>query len=132
MGARLFWTFRTYVSRRGEEEVSTWYDLQSPKTQAAFDQRIRALAQMQLNEWSDPYTKRLKGDGAGLIEIRFFADRVQQRPIGFFGPGRGEFTILICAIEQGDEFIPRDAIDIAVRRKREVLQDARSRIFPVD
>jgi hypothetical protein len=126
------WTFRTFVSGRGEEEVSGWYDAQSPKVQAAFDQRIRTLAQMRLQEWRDPYTKKLKGDGSGLIEIRFFADNVQHRPLGFFGPGRGEFTILICAIEQGDDFVPHDAIAIAQRRKREVLQDARSRIFSVD
>ena len=120
------------MSARGEEEVSAWYDAQSPKIQAAFDQRIRALMQMQLQEWRDPYTKKLKGDGSGLIEIRFFKDNVQYRPLGFFGPNRGEFTILICAIEQGDEFVPRNAIARAQRRKREVLQDARSRIFSVD
>lgn len=126
------WTFRQYVSSRGVEEVTTWYDAQSAKTQAAFDQRLRALAQMQIHEWNDPYSKRLKGEGSGLVEIRFFADRIQHRPIGFFGPSRGEFTILICAAEQGDEFIPRDACAIAQRRKREVFRDARSRPFSVD
>src|SRR5260370_40295690 len=95
----ILWIFCTYVSARGEQEVPTWYGQQPAKTQAAFDQRIRTLQQMKILEWTEPYAKRLKGECAGLVEIRFQADRVQHRPLGWFGPSPGEFTILLCARE---------------------------------
>jgi hypothetical protein len=118
MGAA--WTFLTYVSPNGVQEVPQWYDAQSPKVQAAFDQRIRVLRQMEPHEWVEPYVKKLRGQCTGLVEIRFKADRVQHRPLGFYGPSRSEFTILLCAREIGDRFDPLDACAIALRRKKDV------------
>jgi hypothetical protein len=127
------WTFRTYVSARGQLEVPLWYDQQTPKVQAAFDQRLRHLQQMQISEWIEPYTKRLKGECTGLVEIRFHADRVQHRPLGWFGPSPKEFTILLCAREIGDRFDPPNACKIALGRKHEALYNPGStRIIPVD
>ena len=127
------WTFRTYVSARGEAEVPTWYDLQTLKVQATFDQRLRTLQQMEISEWRDPYSKRLKGKCDGLIEIRFLADRVQHRPLGWFGPSQREFTILFCAREIGDRFDPPNACEVALGRKHEAIYDPRAtRVFPVD
>lgn len=117
------WTFRTYVSPQGEEEVTTWYAAQTPNVQAAFDQRIRALWQMKPQEWREPYTKQLEGPCDGLIEIRFKADRAQQRPLGFYGPGGMVFTIVLMAREIGDRFEPRDACEIAQARKADVLRN---------
>lgn len=117
------WTFRTYVSPQGDEEVTTWYAAQTPTIQAAFDQRVRNLSQMQPHEWREPYTKQLEGPCDGLVEIRFKADRVQQRPVGFYGPDRMEFTIVLMAREIGDRFEPQDACEIAQARKTDVLGD---------
>ena len=117
------WTFRTYVSRNGVQEVLQWYDAQSPKTQAAFDQQLRTLRQMEPHEWTEPYVKKLRGQCTGLVEIGFKADRVQHRPLGCYGPSNLEFTILLCAREIGDRFDPLDACAIALKRKKDVTCD---------
>ncbi len=117
------WTFRTYISPQGYEEVTRWYVAQSPPVQAAFDQRLRNLSQMSPQEWREPYTKQLEGACDGLVEIRIKADRIQHRPLGFYGPGRMEFTIVLMAREIGDQFEPRDACEIALGRKNDVLRD---------
>jgi hypothetical protein len=117
------WTFRTYVFPQGYEEVATWYAAQTPTVQAAFDQRLKNLAQMKPQEWREPYTKQLEGPCDGLVEIRFKADRVQHRPLGFYGPGRMEFTIVFVACEIGDRFDPQNACEVALARKADVLHD---------
>lgn len=117
------WTFRTYVSPQGEEEVTTWYAAQTSTVRAAFDQRLRTLWQMTPQEWREPYTKALEGTCEGLIEIKFKADRVQQRPLGFYGPGRMEFTIVFITREIGDRFEPRNACEIALVRKADVIRN---------
>jgi len=117
-----YWTFRTYVSPQGEEEVTTWYAAQTPTVRAAFDQRLRTLWQMKPQEWRDPYTKVLEGACEGLVEIRFKADRAQQRPLGFYGPGRMEFTIVLMAREIGDRFEPKNACEVALARKADVIR----------
>src|SRR5438045_3415322 len=117
------WTFRTYVSPQGEEEVAQWYAGQTPTVRAAFDQRLRNLVQMKPQEWREPYAKQLEGSCDGLVEIRFKADRVQHRPLGFYGPRRMEFTITLMAREIGDRFEPKDACEKALARKDEVLRD---------
>jgi hypothetical protein len=117
------WTFRTYVSPQGDEEVACWYAGQSPAVRATFDQRLRNLSQMKPQEWREPYTKQLEGACDGLLEIRFKADRVQYRPLGFYGPQRMEFTITLIAREIGDRFEPNDACEKALARKSDVLRD---------
>jgi hypothetical protein len=127
------WSFRTYVSPRGQQEVPTWYAQQTPRVQAVFDQRLRTLQQMERREWTEPYSKILRGECTGLVEIRFYADKVQHRPLGWFGPSAGEFTILLCAREIGDRFDPLNACKIALGRKHEAIYNFRSTVlFPVD
>ena len=123
MGVR--WTFRSYVFPNGEDEVAIWYGSQSTKVRATFDRRLHDLQQMAPHEWREPYTKQLEGNCDGLVEIRFKADRVQHRPLGFYGPDKLEFTIVLCAIEQGDRFDPLDACVIALRRKDEIARKLR-------
>lgn len=118
------WNFRSFVSATGEEAISDWYEAQSAKVQAKFDARLRVLRDMTPQEWKDPYTKPLSGDCAGLLEIRFLADKVQHRPLGFFGPSRMEFTIVLLAIEKNDRLIPPDACKTALWRRDQILVGA--------
>ena len=88
------WEFRSYVSLRGECELADWYGKASDNIQAAFDTRLKNLSQ--ISQWREPLATKLE-NGDGLVEIRYKADGVQQRPIGFYGPNQRQFTILICA-----------------------------------
>jgi hypothetical protein len=133
------WTFRSYVFPdrseefpEGDDEVARWRRSQGPQVQGKFDRRLHDLQQMAPHEWREPFTKQLEGACDGLVEIRFKADRVQHRPLGFYGPGRLEFTMVFCAIEQGDRFVPSDACAIALRRKDEIIRRVRvSRVVDV-
>ncbi len=118
----VLWTFRCYVSLDGTDEVRKWYDGETKKVRAKFFSRLRALAQLPLSEWNEPLYKNLHGDGSGLGEIRFKAENVQQRPIGFRSR-EAEFTLLFCATEKSNRFRPRNTCEIAQSRKAEVVEN---------
>ena len=98
------------------------YDAGSKKLRPKFLSRVTTLAQLEFLEWREPPFKTLHGEGVGLGEIRFKADGVEQRPLGFRS-GPREFTIVFWAIEKGNKFVPRDACRRALLRKREILAD---------
>jgi len=120
------WRFRDYVSSRGIDVIEEWYSSLPKRSQVAFRQRLMHLRDRPQSEWESPsakpYAKRLPD---GIWEIRFLKDDVQHRPLGFFGPRAGEFTLLMGAAEKGGRFVPRDARRKAVQRKSEVQGDRR-------
>jgi len=116
------WAFRYYVAPNGERDVRDSFERGSKKLKGAFQSRVAWLAQLEFREWQGVAYKALHRECAGLGEIRFKADGVQQRPVGFRS-GEAEFTILFWAREKGDKFVPRDTCAIAQARKREVESD---------
>jgi len=115
----VLWTFRCYCSPDGTDEIRSWYDSKSKEGKAKFFSRMRILAQLPWEEWNENFYKNLHGDCAGLGEIRFFADNIQQRPLGYRS-GKNEFTILFCATEKGGKFVPLSACEKALVRKSEL------------
>ncbi len=79
----------------------------------------------EVNWRGSPYVKALKGDGAGIFELRFTHNNVAYRPLMTKGPASGEFTLLIGAIERGGDFEPRMAVSTAQTRKSEVEKEPR-------
>ncbi len=118
----ILWTFRCYRSADGTDEVRDWYDGGSKQLRARFLSRMRTLAQLARNEWHENLYKDLHGACSGLGEIKFIADKVQQRPLGFYS-GADEFTILFCAKEKEGKFVPLSACKKAITRRNEVLKD---------
>lgn len=118
------WTFHCYVSAAGADEIRKWHDQQSKQVRARFLSRLRILSQLPFLEWNTNFYKDLHGDCDGLGEIRFKADKVQQRPLGFRS-GENEFTILFCATEKEDRFVPLSACRTALNRKAEILDGRR-------
>ena len=116
----VLWTFRCYVSTTGKDEIRDWHDRQSEEVQGRFLSRLRMLAQLPFQEWNENLYKNLHGPCAGLSEIRFKADRVQQRPLGYRN-GEREFTFLFCATEKGGKFVPPSACPTALARKEDVV-----------
>jgi hypothetical protein len=110
------WTFRCYRSERGVDEIKTWYDGQTPNVRGKFLSRVKTLSQLQPHEWSMPYFRWLHGEGEGIGEIRFEVMKVQHRPLGFQERGM-VFTLVICAREVSDRFVPRNACATALTRK---------------
>jgi hypothetical protein len=122
------WRYRCYVSivRTGSaatrrDEVQAWYERQSKEWKRKFYGRLLALRGLPPEEWRPPLFRWLRGEGQGLGEIRFKADRVQQRPLGFRGPEPDIFTVVFpAAREKGSRFVPQNAIEQANQLKAEV------------
>jgi len=108
------------ISTSRAEVMRETYDGGSTQLRARFLSRVTSLAQLSRDEWHDGYFKNLSGPGDGLSELRFKADRVQQRPLGFH-LSNAEFVILFWATEKGGKFVPLSACEKAQKRKLEIL-----------
>lgn len=114
---------KKYIETDKSSDLVTWYNSLEEKGKAVFSVRMDYLSACNTSaEWTMPYCKPL---GAGIIEIRFKDRKVQQRPLGYFGPNTKEFTFLFPATEKGSKFIPKDAIARAKNRKKTVTLDPR-------
>ena len=115
------WSIRCYLSGDRRNQIKGWYDLQSASVQAHFDSAMSYLVSQPRTAWVRPKATRLSGNNnRELYEIRFKAGNKQIRPLGYFGPHQGEFTILFCALEKGNEFVPKDACEQAEKRRKKV------------
>ena len=112
------WTFKIF----GEEksDVDGWINGLSSKARARMD---IIISHMEITmDWTrTPYFSPLKGY-KGINEIKFTVQNKQYRPLGCYGPGKKEFTILIGAWEEGDRFNPQSAPQIATKRRRDILK----------
>lgn len=122
------WGFECYIDARGHDLIRTWHDEElSEDGQAVFLARLIILAGTPRAEWERPeyapLRDRGKEKGKGLGEIRFTADKKEQRPLGFHIPDEKVFVIVNPVIEKGSRFIPASAVEVAQKRKAEVLKD---------
>lgn len=124
------WKFRVYVSQTGRSDVQNAINRLTLEGVTAFQVAVKYLAIMPITEWHEPKAKKLKGYRE-LYEIRFKADRKQHRPIGYFGPGKDEFTILIYATHKQDIYDPSSALDSAEFRRKEIA-GAKARTSPLE
>jgi hypothetical protein len=118
------WTLCSYTKPSGRDVIEDWYLKQSATVRAEFDETIRDLAQRPRSGWARPTFDLLHGKPyKGLGEVRFSADRVEWRPLGFFGPHAAQFTLLIGASKKGKIWSPHDARETAARRMAYVMND---------
>src|SRR5438132_13951361 len=102
------WTFKCFLSEGGRDLIDDWYAELPPKAKAKFDNLLEHFRDNPHHKWGNNYLKALVGYD-GIFEIRFQIQNVLYRPLGYFGPQRGNFAFLIGALEQGDRFVPPDA-----------------------
>ena len=103
-----------------KSDVRETYENGTPRLKARTLSRLKILASLPRAQWHEVYFKKLAGSCEGLWEIRFEADHVQQRPLGFH-IAEDEFVMLFWAREKGDKFVPKKACEIALRRKAAIL-----------
>lgn len=113
------WTFRTYVSPTGRNDVQKRIDALRSAVLVHFKARLRYLANTPKIDWHEPFAKKLQ-DVTHIYEIRFKAEKVQYRPLGCFGPGANEFTVLIWASKKQNIYDPSGAIKTADTRRKEI------------
>lgn len=120
------WHLYDHTSATGRREARLHYDRSSDEVKAAFDVHWELLEVRARALWTRPAAAKLdpekKGGFREFFEFRFKADKTQQRPIGFFGPDRSRFTLLIWATEKGSQFVPPGTIDTCGTRRAGVLE----------
>ena len=119
-----------YCQPNGRSDVQAEYDAGSSDLKANLDVALEFLRVRNRRDWTRPKAAKLsKGGGyRDYFEIRFMANHVQQRPIGYFGPGHDVFTILLWATEKGGKLRPSDWHAIADRRRTEITNGSASSI----
>jgi hypothetical protein len=114
------WTFKVFISSSGVDVFAKWLNTLPDKDQAKIETIIRRLEITKT--LGRPYTAKLKGY-PGLYEIIVFSGKIQYRPIGCYGPNQKEFTILIGAIKKGRKFKPKDALNTAYKRSKQINKE---------
>lgn len=116
----------SYYGERGpggvKSDIRDVYEQGTAQLRARTLSRLRILAGLPRVQWHEGYFKKLSGPCDGLWEIRFEANNVQQRPLGFH-IRESEFVILFWAREKGGKFVPKKACEIALKRKTELLSN---------
>lgn len=115
------------MSERGENLVRRWLDDLPKKASIKIDIRLRYLENVQYLHLEPQYIKQMVGY-EGIYEIRVVMGNVQYRPLGCYVPTeRGQFALLVGAIEKGDRLEPKEACELAEERKR-IITFNRSRL----
>lgn len=120
-----FWTILCYCNAHGRDLFDEDYESQSAAARAEFRAVLNGLkAQPEIQGWSRPNGfDRLNGKYRALGKLRFKANKIQHRPIGFLGPARRQFSLLIWATERDDKWDPPNVRDTALSRMEEILKD---------
>ena len=104
---------RSYRLDDGSDVVSVWHARESGKVKAGLAARMVHLRQQPREGWiRPPYDILKSADGIGAV--RWKVERIQHRGLGYFGPGRNEFTFLLFTTK-ADGY---DDIDIKHARTR--------------
>lgn len=117
------WGFRDYLDERGTNPIQEWLHDKTfvpVKAKAKIDRSFLQLAGTRL--WVRPLASNLDGY-PGIVEIRVRWMNTQYRILGFRGPDERQFTLLFPALEQGDQFVPLNAPEIAKARMDVVVKD---------
>jgi hypothetical protein len=116
------WAFYDFLDVRGVNLIRAWLDSLPTKVAAKIDARIVYMRSVRV--WPEQYVSALKG-WPEIFELRVVSAGAQYRPICFYGPHRGEVTIVLGTIEKGK--IPRRVLKNA-DDNRKIVQSDGSRI----
>jgi hypothetical protein len=118
------WAFKNFLDREGRNLIKAWLDSRDVrvKAKAKLNARIRHLSISDHSEWPRPWFQKLEGY-EGVFEIKMIQQNIQYRPLGFFGPGQRQFTLVLGAIEVGNRITPPDAFRTAERRMKDVQEN---------
>lgn len=111
------WKFKIFVNKYND--VVVWIETLPPRARARMDVIIGYLEAEK--DWTQtPYFSPLK-IYVGISELKIKIRGEQYRPLGCRGLGRNEYTILIGAMEKGNRFVPLNAPELAVERRKDLF-----------
>lgn len=120
-------TIYDYVGTDGVNIVKIWLDQLDPKAKAKLTVKFNVLEQTLRAEWNKHNTEVLQGDKDGLIAVRVEYHGIQYRILGFDGPYRGEFTLLVCCRERNDKYVPLESGKVAIERRKAIEVNPKDR-----
>ena len=112
------WVFLNFVNARGENEIHSWLNSAQvpPKAKAKINARIATLQGFPI--FPEQYFSAYRG-WDDIYELRIVYAGVQHRPLGFYGPARGQFCLLVGGVEKGK--VPKSLLAIAEARRKIVI-----------
>lgn len=117
-------TLYCYTLPKSGRGIHTWYDGLGGEIRAAIDAALESLVEE--TDWDDlPQFKRLRGKCRGLTEIEVDVGKRNFRILGFDGPTRGQFTLLLGFEKRRGSIDYGPACYTAHHRKHGVIRDAR-------
>jgi len=120
--------FLDFTDDSGESVIREWLrgiaDVQARSDIQELIRRLEVEKRPSLNDLK----KLTQGDCKGIWELRIKCNGVQYRPLGYFGPWKNQFTILVGATERDRKLVPRDACATARKRMRLVEQYREGRV----
>ena len=122
------WTFFDYLTERGENDIHTWLNSEAVTKAAKVKINARIIALQGFPIFPEQYISAYSG-WPKLLELRIVSNGVQYRPLGFYGPGRGQFSLVIGGVEKGK--IPRRLLEAADERRNTVVANP-NRVSPHD
>jgi hypothetical protein len=126
------WRFLNYCTEEGRNLFREWYEEQDAAVQAEIDTIIivlRATLDWKGRKDCLPLKKR----HAGLWEVRFTVNKIRYRPVGFFGPKSGEFTLLLgCSKKIRGAYTPPNAFDKALELLKSFREAGKGRVCDHD
>jgi hypothetical protein len=125
------WALKGYGNDRRalfEEE----YRAQSAAARAEFRATWNGLRRQPRALWVRPAGfDMLSGQFNQLGKLRFKASNAQHRPLGFFGPGANEFTLLTWATERDKKYDPPGIRETALDRLN-AIREGRAEVYEFD
>lgn len=114
------WEFFDFQSERGENEILRWLNSSQVPKAARAKINARIISLQGFSVFPEQYFSAYRG-WDGIYELRIVFAGVQYRPLGFYGPGRRQFSLLVGGIEKGK--IPRQLLEVANERRAIVKGD---------
>jgi len=112
--------FKIFLKDKTTDVIGDWLAGLPAKDRAKIRSRISYLKTTAI--WPQNWCKKYEPYD-DIYELRIQLGNNLYRPLGFFGPGQNEFTLLIGAKEQGDQIFPRAAPEVADARRKLILRE---------
>jgi hypothetical protein len=111
------WKFKVFLKDKTTNVIADWLNGLPKEDRAKIRTRINYLKTAQ-PPWPKTFCKKY------VPYEKIYELLIQRyRPLGFFGPGAREFTLLIGAKEKGDKMIPKTAPETAESRRKLIIEE---------
>lgn len=125
------WALKGYGNDR-RQHFEEEYRAQTAAARAEFRATWNGLRNQDREAWIRPAGfDMLSQKYHKLGKLRFKASNAQHRPLGFFGPGLNEFTLLAWATERDGNYSPHGIRDTALDRMQAIL-NGRAEVYEFD